>query len=104
MTRVVAIFLSYFGPTVPGILIWLFFSLFENEPPIPVIATSAAAFVVAALFIRVYFAMYARDKDRSGALGLLALFGWLGWLFLIVTEDRKRDAGTGLQSTNQSPG
>ena|ERR1700741_4733566 len=94
MTRTGALFLSYFGPPVPGILILLFFSFFENEPPAAVLVTGFATLLIAALFIRVYFAVwYARDKERSGALGLLALFGWLGWLLLIVTEDRKREPG-----------
>jgi hypothetical protein len=89
MTRTVAMLLSYFGSAIPLAIVLLFFAVFDNLPTL--IATSAAvAFVLAALFIRIYFAAwYARDKDRSGALGLLALFGWIGWLLLIVSEDRK---------------
>lgn len=91
MTRTVALFLSFFGPAFPGILLLLFFAAFDNEPPTAVVVASVAIFVIGALFMRVYFAMwYARDKGRSSALGLLALFGLLGWLVLIVTEDRKR--------------
>lgn len=90
MTRIAAVLLSFFGPALPLILILLFFAALDGEPPRAVTATAVVIFVIAALFIRVYFAMwYARDKGRSSALGLLALFGLLGWLFLIVTEDRK---------------
>lgn len=64
-----------------------------------VILLAAVSSVIAALFIRVYFAMwYARNKGRSSALGLFALFGFLGWLFLIVTEDR-----SGVGQTEPSP-
>lgn len=89
MTRIAAVLLSYFGPVVPAVLLLLFFAAFDSEPPVVVIVASVVLVVAAALFIRLYFAMwYARAKGRSGALGLLALFGLFGWLFLIVTEDR----------------
>src|SRR5215212_86479 len=92
MTRTAAVLLSFFGPAFPLILLLLFFALFDNEPPAVVMMISMAVFVIAALFIRLYFAMwYARDKGRHSALGLLALFGLLGWLFLIMTEDRKSE-------------
>ena len=72
------------------ILLLLFFAALDNEPPTAVTVAAVAVFAIAALFIRVHFAMwYARDKGRSSALGLLALFGLLGWLLLIFTEDRK---------------
>ena len=91
MTRMADLLISYFGPVVPGILLLLFFAAFDSEPPAVVMVAGAVIFVIAALVIRIYFATwYARDKGRSSALGLLALFGWLGWLFLIVTEDRSR--------------
>ncbi|HYI12594.1 MAG TPA: hypothetical protein VEK57_26320 [Thermoanaerobaculia bacterium] len=90
MTRIAAILLSFFGPIVPGILLLLFLASFDNEPPTVVTVGAFVLAILAALGIRVHFAMwYARDKGRSSALGLLALFGLLGWLFLIVTEDRK---------------
>ncbi len=90
MTRVLAILLSYFGPTAAGILILLFFALLQGETTTAVGAASLGVLLISTVFIRVYFAVwYARDKARSGALGLLALFGWPGWLFLIVAEDRK---------------
>lgn len=90
MTRTSAVLISFFGPIVPGMLLLLFFAALDREPPLAVTIAGVTVFVIAALFIRIYFAVwYARDKGRSGALGLLALFGLLGWLFLIVTEDRK---------------
>lgn len=90
MTRMGAILISYFGPVVPAMLLLLVFSAFDSEPPGIVMVAAGALVVIAALFIRVYFAMwYAWDKGRSGALGFLALFGLLGWIFLIVTEDRR---------------
>src|SRR5215212_10039774 len=79
MTRTAAVLLSFFGPAFPLILLLLFFALFDNEPPAVVMVISMAIFVIAALFMRLYFAMwYARDKGRHSALGLLALFGLLG--------------------------
>ncbi len=90
MTRVLAILLSYFGPTAAGILILLFFALLESKTKTAVGVASLSVLFISAVFIRIYFAVwYARDKARSGALGLLALFGWLGWILLIVAEDRK---------------
>ena len=75
----------------------MFFAAFDNEPPTFVMVTSVVVVVLAAFFIRVYFAIwYARDKGRSSALGLLALFGLVGWLFLIVTEDRKHNGAAAL--------
>ncbi|HEV7764632.1 MAG TPA: hypothetical protein VGQ76_06500 [Thermoanaerobaculia bacterium] len=89
MTRIGAVLLSYFGPVLPGVLLLLFFAAFDSEPPTIVMVAAAVLVVIAALFIRLYFAMwYVRDKGRNGALGFLALFGLLGWIFLIVTEDR----------------
>ena len=91
MTRMTAALLSMFGPIVPGILFILFFAFFDDEPPTWLAVAGIILLVVTALTVRVYFAMwYARDKGRSSALGLLALFGLLGWLFLIVTEDRSQ--------------
>lgn len=70
MTRMAAVLLSFFGPVFPGILLLLFFSAFESEPPAAVMVTAAVIFVTIALFIRVYFAMwYARAKGRSSVLG-----------------------------------
>jgi hypothetical protein len=90
MTRILAILLSYFGPTAVGILILLFFALLQRETTTAVGVTGLGVLLISAVFIRIYFAVwYARDKARSGALGLLALFGWLGWILLIVAEDRK---------------
>ncbi len=90
MTRVLAILLSYFGPTAAGILILLFFALLESKTTTAVGVASLSVLFIFAVFIRIYFAVwYARDKARSGALGLLAVFGWLGWILLIVAEDRK---------------
>jgi uncharacterized membrane protein YhaH (DUF805 family) len=89
MTRTVAMLLSYFGSAVPLAIVLWFFAVFD-DPPSLIAMLAVVAFVLAALFIRIYFAVwYARDKDRSGALGLVALFGWLGWLLLILSEDRK---------------
>lgn len=89
MTRMTAVLLSYFGPAVPGILLLLFFAAFDSEPPVALMLTALVLTLIAALYIRVYFAMwYARAKGRSSALGLLSLFGLLGWISLIVTEDR----------------
>ena len=90
MTRAFAILLSYFGSALPLAVFLLFFAFFDNELPDAVGAIGMILFVIAALTIRVYFAAwYARDKGRSGALGLMSLFGLLGWLFLVLMEDRK---------------
>ena len=90
MTRTAAALLSMFGPLFPAILIVLFFAFFDNKPPTWLGATGVVVMVIAALSMRIYFGVwYARDKGRSGALGLMALFGLLGWLFLILTEDHK---------------
>lgn len=93
MTRTAAMLLSIFGPLFPAFLLVLVFAFFDNDPPAWAAVVSIGLFVIATLAIRVYFAMwYARDKGRSSALGWMALFGLLGWLFLLVTEDRKRVA------------
>lgn len=85
--------LSLSGTLLSVILLVLFFTVFGNDAPAAGSVAGGVLFIAAAFAIRVYFAMwYARDKGRSSALGFMALFGVLGWLFLIVTEDRKRDA------------
>ncbi len=90
MTRIRAILLSHFGPLIPAFVILLFFAALD-EPSNVLVGVGVAIYVSAAVFLRIYFAVwYARDKGRSGALGLFALFGVLGWLFLIITDDRKR--------------
>jgi len=90
MTRTAAALLSMFGPALPVVVLVFFFASFDNEPPVAVGVAGVVVMIAAALTMRVYFAVwYVRDKGRSPALGLLSLFGLLGWLFLIVTEDRK---------------
>jgi heme/copper-type cytochrome/quinol oxidase subunit 3 len=100
MTRIRALILSYYGPTLPAVFLLLLLAPLNSEPPTIVIVLAAALMATSAVFIRVYFAMwYARQKGRSSALGWLALFGFLGWLFLIVTEDR-----SGVDQPEPSPG
>lgn len=103
MTRVLAIVLSYFGTAIAAAPVLLFFAFFENGVPEAIGWVAVVAFVAMALFVRLYFAVwYARDKNRSGALGLLALLSWLGWLLLIMAEDRKPEAGQPALARNPS--
>jgi intracellular septation protein A len=104
MTRTAAICLSFLGPLVPMILIFLFFSTFDRVIPTGVDVAGAIILVASVVFIRIYFAAwYARDKGRSGALGLLSLFGLLGWLVLIFAQDRKRVATLASAATDGTP-
>jgi len=93
MTRTYAALLFFFGPALALIPLLLFFASLDREPPTVVTASSIVVFLIAALSIRVYCGTwYARDKNRHPAWGLLALFGLLGWFFLILVEDHKLEA------------
>jgi len=103
MTRIAAAVLSMFGPVLLSSLLVLFFVALDHKPPTVVGMIGVGLLVIGALTMRVYFAIwYVRDKGRSSALGLIALFGLLGWLFLFMTEDRKHVVPAEVPATDPS--
>ena len=88
MNRTIACMLSLF---MPVIVVFPVVLLLVNLPTLS--KNASAFFLIAAaagiIALRVHFASwYARDKGRSGAWGVLGVFGILGWCVLWMIDDR----------------